>query len=74
MQSRYIKGKSSSEYSYPVLLQSEDKTLVVLFHSAKCGTVVHNGSKNLGWSVGEYASTFIMSCFSYFDGTIELSN
>lgn len=68
------KEEKAREIKYPCLMTAHSSlgAIVVLFHNEYCGTVVYSERK--GQPIGYYSKAWIMSGFTPFDGTIELSN
>ena len=68
-----IKTKKE-EIKYPCLMTADGDfgAIVVLFHDECCGTVVY--SEREFQPIGYYSKAWIMSGFTPFDGTIQLSN
>ena len=62
------------EIKYPMLMTAHNSSgaIVVLFTKKDFGTVVY--SEREFQPIGYYAEAWIMSGFTPFDGTIELSN
>lgn len=64
--------------TYPFLgkyiADEPDTFFVVLFVEPRKGIVVHTEGNNTAWEVGFYSSTWVMSCFKEFTGTVTLSN
>ena len=74
MKSVKITNDFKGEIKYPCLMTAHNSSgaIVVLFHNAGCGTVVYSKGKHQ--PIGYYSKAWIMSGFTPFDGTIELSN
>ncbi len=62
------------EIKYPCLMTAHDSlgSKVVLFTEKDCGTVVYSEGEQQ--PIGYYTEAWVMSGFTPFDGTIELSN
>ena len=62
------------EIKYPCLMTTHSRILsiVVLFNDRRCGVVVYSEWKFQ--PIGFYSEEWVMSGFTPFDGTIELSN
>ena len=68
-----MKSTKSGEYmhTYPSLMRG-NKGLIILFTNPEVGVVMHAGDS--AWRVGSYSDDWIMANFSYYNGTITLSN
>lgn len=51
-----------------------DSSFVVFFIEPRKGIVVHTEGNNPAWKIGFHSSTWVMSCFEEFTGTVTLSN
>lgn len=64
--------------TYPFLgkykADTPDTFFVVLFIEPRTGVVVYTEGDNPAWEIGFYSSTWVMSCFEEFTGTVTLSN
>lgn len=68
-----VKREDSPFVTYPCLMVSKgEDNYVVLFHSPKNGTVIHNPHSIPG--VGSSSSEFNMNNFEHYHGKITLSN
>lgn len=75
MKSTLIDNKEEKEIKYPCLMTATNddaEKIVVLFTNKKFGTVVYSERKI--HPIGFYTETWVMSKFTPFDGTVELSN
>jgi len=57
---------------YPRLMSMNDTSMVALFFSAECGTVIVSGDS--GWGGGEYYDGWDITGFSEFKGQIVMEN
>ncbi len=68
------KEEKAREIEYPCLMTAHTSSgsKVVLFTDKHCGIVVYSEGNHQ--PIGHYSEDWDMSCFTPFDGTIELSN
>lgn len=73
IQTRMLANNGPQKRSYPCLLVStlEDLTVVVIFDSECCGTVVHTEDDD--YEVGQFYKDWDMSDFNPYYGKIEIS-
>jgi len=67
-----IDVKENDSAVYPRLMTLGDTTMVVLFYSVECGTVIVSGES--GWSIGEYQDRWDITGFVEFKGQIVMEN
>lgn len=71
MQSKIVDKEIEKKSEYPCLMKSINNGYVVLFTGHSNGIVVFS---SFNYPIGHKSSCWDMTCFTFFNGTIELSN
>ena len=62
-----------AEKPYPKIRIGVNTDIIVLFTSAKVGTVLNKGNNN-AWNIGDHSMTWSEKSFEDYQGTVTLEN